>query len=290
VNSSETKTLIDDEYQYKILNDILSEKELEIYRNSICQNFSKISWDDEKYSEWLIRNYLSIKMILSSSVMLTSCEASIDNNIRIVEPYLYYYSMLNCCRAYLFTHPCMEWKNGELINELTHEKIINCTSSYLSVANKNIAENFKNRISFLRYYRELFSYRFPADGLKSINKNMELSDVIENCQLLSDLAQYNSFLLHKSFIKKNKDISFSFKEEYMDMGYIYEGKHKEKIIDEEDLYRLDYIRRKYNEIYSLYNTMTEGMIEDFFGAWFSDEVNDSGYNPDKNWSIIFHVP
>ena len=38
--------------------------------------------------------------------------------------------------------------------------------------------------------------------------------------------------------------------------------------------------------------MTEGMIEDFFGAWYpKDDSNlDEVYNPDENWNILFSVP
>jgi hypothetical protein len=284
MNSSETRILFGDNYQYKVLNDIFTDNELDKYKNSILNKFNEIIWDDDKYSEWVIRNYLGIKMILSSSVMLSSCEYSI-NNIRVVEPYLYYYSILNCCRCYLFTNPNMEWKNGDLIC-LSHEKIINCISNYISIANKDIAKNLENDIRFLKYYRELFSYRFPANGLKSVNNNLSIYDVIEKCRLISEICQFNSSLLHKSFIKNNIDKTFLFKDEYMNKGYIYEDKN-EKIIDIEDRYRIDYIKRKHNKLYSLYHTMAEGLIEDFYGAWYSDN---EGYNPDENWRIIFDVP
>jgi hypothetical protein len=39
--------------------------------------------------------------------------------------------------------------------------------------------------------------------------------------------------------------------------------------------------------------MSEGMVEDFFGAWCSREDTDDEddiYNPDTNWRIIFPVP
>jgi len=39
-------------------------------------------------------------------------------------------------------------------------------------------------------------------------------------------------------------------------------------------------------------TMTEGMVEDFFGAWYpKDDCNlDEIFNPDLKWQIIFPVP
>ena len=64
-----------------------------------------------------------------------------------------------------------------------------------------------------------------------------------------------------------------------------------KFFDSEDRYRLDYIKRKVSRPYSIINTMTEGMVEDFFGSWCSDDENyEDLYNPDQNWRIIFPVP
>ena len=274
-----------DRYQYSILYNTFSETEINNYAQKIRNNFKKIIWDDDKYSEWMIRNYLSIKMIFSSSIMLSSCEYSIENNIKVVEPYLYYYSMLNCCRCFLYSVPYMEWNDGGLIG-LSHNKIINNTENYLKVANKNITEELINDISFLKYYRELFSYHFPANGIKSVKKNITFEKVIKNCQLLVEIAQFNSSILSEVFIKNFDQKIFNFKENFASKGFIYEGK-SEIIIDEEDYYRIGFICRKYNIIYSLYHTMTEGMVEDFFGAWCSDT---EGYNPDENWRIIFNVP
>jgi len=63
-----------------------------------------------------------------------------------------------------------------------------------------------------------------------------------------------------------------------------------QFIDAEDSYRLGYIQRKVSRPYSIINTMTEGMVEDFFGAWCSDSDDEDEYNPDANWRIIFPVP
>lgn len=47
-----------------------------------------------------------------------------------------------------------------------------------------------------------------------------------------------------------------------------------KIIDKEDSYRIDYINRKKTFPISIYNTMSEGMVEDFFGSWCSFEIDE----------------
>jgi len=232
---------------------------------------------------------VSIKMILSSSIVLTSCEYSIKHNVRVVEPYLCYYSILNCCRCFLYKipSPFMEWNDGELMT-MNHSKAINYTVDYLKIASRTLANRFENDMSILKYYRELFSYHFPANGLGSVKNGITFNGIVERCKLLVELAQYNSSLLHKAFVRKSnyKHRAFTLKGEYASKGFIYEGKN-EMLIDKDDYYRISYICRKYNVIYSLYHTMTEGMTEDFFGAWCSDK---EGYNPDENWKMIFDIP
>ena len=46
--------------------------------------------------------------------------------------------------------------------------------------------------------------------------------------------------------------------------YLYGDKNFQFIDAEEDGYRLGYIQRKVSRPYSIINTMTEGMVEDFF--------------------------
>ena len=38
-------------------------------------------------------------------------------------------------------------------------------------------------------------------------------------------------------------------------------------------------------------TMTEGMTEDFFGAWYNfEDTDDDSFNPDMDWNRIFPIP
>lgn len=48
------------------------------------------AWSAHLNSEWLTRNYLAVKMILSATVMLTSFQYCQRKNVRIVQPYLLY--------------------------------------------------------------------------------------------------------------------------------------------------------------------------------------------------------
>lgn len=56
--------------------------------------------------------------------------------------------------------------------------------------------------------------------------------------------------------------------------------------------RLLDILRKWNQPFSVINTMSEGWVEDFFGAWSAEDCQQDVdvFNPDENWHLIFPVP
>jgi hypothetical protein len=102
------------------------------YCLNIKQQYAKQTkaWTDDLHSEWLTRNYLAVKMILSASVMLSTYEYCQDRNVRIVQPYLLYYATLSCCRAVHFTMPNFHLQDSDLY-AMTHKKIINVTAEHL---------------------------------------------------------------------------------------------------------------------------------------------------------------
>lgn len=275
-------------FYYEIITKIFSKKEIKGRILSLDKSFNQVTsdWNSDKNSEWMLREYLSIKMILSSSILLSSAQFSIQRNLRVVEPYLIYYSLLNCARAVIFTSPLQEWKNGTLIN-LSHKKTISIVSDIVKRYNKEIGEKIKNDINLAREYREVYSYRFPANGLS--NKSPKLSTTIETCKLLSEIAQFQSQFLENNSCHLDEYEGFDWTK--MELGYIY-GEKGLSIVDREDRYRLSYMERKIKKPYNLHMMMTEGLIEDFFGAWYpEDDTNiNELYNPDANWQIIFPVP
>ena len=61
--------------------------------------------------------------------------------------------------------------------------------------------------------------------------------------------------------------------------------------DNEDAYRLSYLMRKMPSPQPLNFTMTEGMTEDFFGAWDSDSEDDQfSMGSPSEWQTIFDIP
>lgn len=279
-----------DDFCYKHVHDFFSESQLGAFKKWIYDRHHKNinnSMTIKLNSEWITRNYLSSKMILSATVMMTSLEYAIEKNLKITVPYLYYYSMITCCRAFLYTIPYNEWKeNGDFLN-MNHTKIINLTKDYLNHLNKDYALKIESILKTLKDSRELFSYKFPSSGLNFVNE-YELDEIIEICSTLCELAQLSSEQIQNYVLKKcidNYEEWGSVDLNFLKQTYSYNG-----VTDAEDWYRVDYIRRKQPFPANIYYTMTEGMVEDYFGAWCFEEEDDEVYNPDTNWRILFPVP
>lgn len=283
------KEIVGDYFEYYNIDIEFSDKEISKNVQSLQNKFAELTknWTDELNSQWIVRDYIAIKMILSSSILLSSIEFANKKNLRIVEPYLIYYSLLNCSRAVVLTSPFVEWNNSEILR-MTHSKTINTIGDIISKFNKEKGRVVKKYIDWAREYREIFSYKFPASGLTE--HHLALEDTIDLCKLLCEIAQLQSKILEKS-IDRNIKEEFSLDRNILSVGYLY-GDTNFKFIDQEDGYRLSYIIRKQKRPYSLHLTMTEGMVEDFFGSWYpEDDSNiDEVYNPDANWQIIFPVP
>jgi hypothetical protein len=290
MNQFATRLIVGDNFEYSAINNYLSKSDIRKGQKKLENSFIKLTrnWDKEKNSEWIIRHYLATKMILSSSVMLTSLEYSINHNLLVVEPYLIYYSILNVSRAVIFTNPNTEWRGGGLI-ESSHSKALNIVGDSISQFNKKVGENIKTYIDKAREYRELFSYRFPANGIEGFKIEIGLENAVKICSFLAELSQLQSEKMQERIMLK-KDMKFELDIDALKVVYTYKGSQFE-FIDSEDRYRIDYIYRKQPFPVSLYLTMSEGMVEDFFGAWCpNDTDNTELYNPDTNWRIIFPVP
>ena len=168
-----------DTFEYNILFKTFESKNIQTVINSLQPSFADIAknLDVNSNTQWIIRTYLASKMILASSVMLTSAEYAECKNLRIVMPYLMYYSLLSCARAVVFTNPRYEWKE-ELVT-MNHSKTINIVGDIVSRYDKEEGKSIESFIDKSRIYREIFSYKFPAEGLRGMNLNFE--KVVEIC-------------------------------------------------------------------------------------------------------------
>lgn len=278
-------------FPYKNINLYFAEEDIVKGKSKLSNNFSKIIkiWDSNLNSEWVVRNYLAVKMIMSSTVMLTSLSYAKSKNLRITEPYLVYYSLLNVCRAVLFTSPIVEWEGGDVM-KTQHSKIINIVGDIIKQFNINEGKNIQEILERARDYRELFSYKFPAKGIGDFS--VLYDEAVNVCSFLAELAQLQSEILENKIFKRS-NIETELNTNILDKAYIYQGKRYE-FLDNEDWSRLNYISRKQPFPVSLYFTLSEGMVENYFGAWYDDsdeeENNIDKYNPDDNWQLIFPMP
>jgi hypothetical protein len=120
----ESKKFVNDEfYDYRVLYDFFTKEDIIKYKTFIRKEYKKLidKWDININSEYIIRNYLSIKMIIASTILSTSYDYSQNNNLKVVEPYLQYYTLLTTFRGLIFTLPNVKWDEGKIFS-LSHKK------------------------------------------------------------------------------------------------------------------------------------------------------------------------
>lgn len=295
LTSLEVRQIYGDEFSYEKIPDMFTKKEIGEYKQWVSKGFGKVcnkNMTIELNSEWVTRHYLAVKMILSATVMITSLEYAIEKNLMISVPYLSYYAILSCCRAIVFTLPSQKW--GRNLIEMKHAKILNTVGDCVRKLNVNYGNEISSLLFQYKDYRELFSYKFPASGV-SLVSGFEYNDTVQRCKTLCEIAQLNSQQVERYIEKHCFDNIEEWGElnlEYLKCCFQYPLDDKAStIIDIEDAYRVGYINRKQPFPVDLYHTASQGMVEDYFGSWCSDEnalenKNDK-YNPDCDWNRIF---
>jgi len=241
-------------------------------------------WNDDRNSEWISRIYFAAKMILASSVMAQSLDFAKAKNLRAAIPYLDYYTVLNILRSLLLTSPHAPWNDGKLLFT-THTKTINVATDIIGQYDNKVASRAKKHIIHLKAFRELISYRAPSSGDSFPRADI---DVIDLCRLFAEIAQLQSELIEASILRSVTG-KFSLKSQAIDRickvnidGITF--------YDQEDHYRMDYLRRKYPLPTNILHIMSEGHVEDFFGSWCPKDEEEDQFDPDGNWRILFDVP
>ncbi len=277
-------------YNFRELQNYTEENTFKQWYQKKAQNISKLTakWNDSLHTEWLIRNFMSARMIMGATLHLNSLDYAQEKNLRVVEPYLEYYSVLHTMRALVLSMPSQNWKNEELLNQ-NHTAIINSACSILIELNREEGEKIRETILRLKANRELISYRAPSSGHKWTIQNFDINEI---CILFSEIAQAYSELLENSLLKNyKKGEKYNLKLE--DFSILYNPKIDGFVFpDNEDLYRIDYLIRKHPYPTNIYHIISEGHSEDFFGAWYDESIeeNDTLFNPDVDWRIIFDIP
>ena len=251
-------------YEYDVLCD-LDEGQLRAYCGSVRQQFAKLAkeWSDDKNTAWVARHYLAVKCILAAQLKASAAAYATGNNLLIVVPYLHYYSLFHCCRAFLLTRPNESFD----ISEATHSKVINSTVTAIGTLSGTLKSDLQGLLNRSQSLRELFSYRFPATGLAITNERPSSEEVFVWARRLAELAELNSECL-ASALAKHCTAEFQIDwHQLADLCGYETPKHE---LDSDDYYRLGYLSRK-KPAFELMYIARPGMIEDFFGAWIADE-------------------
>lgn len=273
-------------FEYTQLLDIGTDK-LVAYSKRVRDKFKGMPQDAVYTAEWILRPYLSLKMLLGATVMLSSLDYCVNRGVRIVEPYLAYYGLLNSARAFLFALPHISWNHGELLRA-NHSKIHNVVTEELKSISNELSDRHGTLCSKAQMAREFFSYRFPAEGLKGKMDRIlgDWTEIHQHSIVLAELAQFNSECLETECGKRELDFEDAESEELLKTFYYYEHKTDE-IVDQDDYYRLGVALRKGPRPRNMDFIATDGLLEDFFGGWNFKSAKDD-YNPDEYWSYLFN--
>lgn len=282
-------------YLYQELPSLIPEEDMIRYCRTTRAGFSALAktWSASLNGEWWSRLYLSIKLIIGSTIMLTSHLYCTKKNIKIVNPYLLYYAELSCCRALIFTFP--EHRADKDLFDMTHQKTINVAIDVIRNISPKAAENVGLSINRCRANRELMSYKMPGAGPATLlfGHKSDTDSVIKICRFIVELAQLRSECLEAALDKHATGIYPLIQEEVMHT-YMHDLDN-EIIIDENDWYRFSQRTKHDNPPPNLALIATEGMVDDFFGVWKKEESEeetdqsaiDDVYDPDKDSRLLF---
>lgn len=241
----------------------------------------------ESNSEWIFRIYMAARMILSATLAAQSVVFSMRHNLRIAIPHLQYNALQYCCRALLCVNPLQNYHSADFF-EKKHTKIINESADIISRFCPDLSRQIKSIFACLKDNRDIITYRGPSSG----DSILDQCDVNSFMMVICELAQLQSELFEQSYTKHVKErfkLDLSKAPKWLFKYQYCEGDER---IDNEDWYRINYIRRKFPRPVSIRLFMTEGWVEDFFGAWVPKDEDSkwTQFDPDEDWKILFNVP
>jgi hypothetical protein len=276
-------------YDFSELRMVFAESSCANQASRLRERYSKLTknWNAEKNSEWLCRLYMSAKLIMGTTLYVNSMYYAKDRNLRVVVPYLRYYSMLSLLRAIYFSLPEQQWQGGKLISR-PHSTVINSVLSYMQQFDSGFGASLKDEINRIKAERELISYRAPSSGDAHLSWNYNF---LSKCKLLAELAQFNSELFEASFAKHANPAEFNFLPEYWTkLSNVEIDGYDLDFGDPKDACRLDHLARKHPYPANIMHLMTHDHVDAFFGAWAPKDGAGDVFNPEEKMSIIFEIP
>jgi hypothetical protein len=125
----------------------------------------------------------------------------------------------------------------------------------------------------MRTERELFSYRFPANG--PLHFRGPGFPLLAWLKVMAELAQLNSECLHAVLRTKGYP-TVGFDAAILALGFLHDL-DREVILDDEDHLRVTQMaRRSGGHPANLQSMCSEGFVDDFFGAWEPEAEDDIG--------------
>lgn len=279
-------------YDYRLLGTAIAEETITHRVGKMAESYSRLtkSWNKTLNSEWTCRMYFASKMVLNATVLVLSHKHALSIGLHAAHPLFAYYACLSLCRCLVVTLPQYDWDNG-LLFALSHEKAIHIMSDHVRTLSKKEGDRIEKMVRRLKAERELVSYRAPASGPpEELDTNAWLRTLV----VLVEIAQLNSEILEHSVTKHtSKDTHEVRQADTQVLSRIQIDGHTFE--DPEDKYRLGYLARKTKRPYNIKMLMSEGQVEDFIGAWGSDDADqdEPGVFANINihdWQVIFDVP
>ena len=273
---------------------------LQGYTKNTRPLFDRIAdrWSPELHTEWLLRQYLALKLTMAATIQFASADHAYEQNLQIAIPYLSYYGMFNAMRANLLTSPRYQWGKSTL--SIGHDKARQCYSSELKLllAEHEVAEQAQLAVD-AKHGRELMSYRFPASGAPGKGGFYVQRDKAEQfARLAAELALFNSFCLgaavERRFGQSSEWPGYKGDVESFNAAW----KHKLKASadepdavypDAEDLYRVRQMARRVKSPVPFIWLTGEGAVEDFFGSFISTVDSEDAFNPDEHWDRLLSL-
>lgn len=274
-------------YEFRDITSVLGDKNCAKVAQRLLTRYSKLTkaWTPEINSEWTCRLFMAAKLVMSATLQVNSADYAEGRNLRVVVPYLRYYAVLSLLRAVCYTIPEIDWDDGGIIR-ISHASAIKEAIRHLRHFDKSIADSAENEIRELKAERELISYRAPSSGDDQVS---EKNRFLALCTLQAEIAQFNSELFESSLNKHSDTANYQLLAEHLEKVASAEidGHY---FSDHEDAYRIGYLARKHPYPANLQNLMTEGHVDDFFGAWCPEDEDSDCFNPDEDRNIIFDIP
>jgi hypothetical protein len=257
------------------------------------------NWSSRVHTEWLLRQYLALKLIMAASIQFGSADYAYNHNVQMAVPYLSYYGIFNAMRANLLTSPRQIW--GKRTLAVGHEKAREQYASELRLllSADEVAEQEKIAID-AKHGRELMSYRFPSSGTPGKGGFYVYRDKAEQfARLAAELALFNSCCLAaqvrdrfeppvgwEEFCVNADDLEAAW-------NHKLKGANGADVLfpDESDQYEIYRAAIRMDKPIPFTMLIGGGGVEDFFGSFVSTvDDDDEAFDPDEHWDRLLELP